>query len=216
MLEASDGRVLLGVAIGLGANVVAEALLIRDPHMRRVCTLCFVQRRTFRIARWSVSSLVLALLSGFGLTAPVLIAIALFTVTAATDFECRTLPPDWFIYGAVVAGVLAHGLSGGLDGLATAAATQAMCFALTTISVLVLRNTDPGDIKAMMQFGAACGSLSVMLVTVLGQAAVSAAVVSVAWLFTRRIPRHLPLATLMWAGLVLVPLMSRVVDQLAA
>lgn len=202
-LESSHTLVILGLGMGLAANLAAEAFLAHDAHMRLPFASLDRRQRAARLARWGVLCVALAMLAWLGTPLHTLVLIALLGITAATDAECRVLPPDAFVYGAAAAGVLAHGFASGLPALADAAIAQAMCFSLTTLSVLLFRNTDPGDIKAMMQFGAACGSLPAVFSAVMGQALVAAVLVAFAFVIARRVPRQLPLATLAWAGLVL-------------
>lgn len=194
---------VVALVLGLAAGATADWLLASDPLMRAAIDhdghRALHVRRLVRCLAAIVALLVLAFA---GWPVPRLVAAGLMTVTAATDFECRILPPDAFVYGAAAAGCAATLAAGGAPGLVDAVATQAVCFALTTLSVLLFRATDPGDIKAMMQFGAACGSMPSLAQAVLAQAAVSAVAVLALRVRTGRWPARLPLATLAWAGLV--------------
>lgn len=132
---------------------------------------------------------------------PRLILFALLTLPAITDLETRYLPPDTYTYSAVLVSLATHAYLAGFDGFTAALLAEILCFVVATLSVVMLRATDPGDIKVMMQFGAASGSLDVVVTALLCQSLLLLIGALGYWLYRRRWPRSLPLASLLWAGL---------------
>ena len=152
----------LGIAVGLGmlANLLTEYFLSDDLQLPFFRLESAGQR--FRIVRWGI---VLVGMLGLGLaqiSLSGLLIMALLTVTAATDLETKFLPPDRFVYGSTVFGVLSAWFTHGSMGLRDAVIAQGFCFAVVTLGVALFNVCDSGDIKLAMQFGAACGSLALI------------------------------------------------------
>ena len=210
-------RTALGLLLGVGSNLLADYFLRTEAAKTSVFTH-FGKRRL----RWVVCILANALV-GVMVTSPFFIVVfALFSVTAATDFETRLLPADVFIYGCVVASLFMGYLSRGVLGFRDVLVTQAICFGITTLSVAIFGFMDSGDIKMAMQFGAACGSLFNLYLGLLAMFVVGLAMLGVVLLITmRRVDRHtgaikhasqfhVPVATWAWLGLVMLPVILKV------
>jgi hypothetical protein len=104
----------------------------------------------------------LILVGATGVSPIRLLLVALFGVSASTDLETCYLPPDWFVYGATVAGCVGGYALGGVSGLRDAVVAQAVCFTVMMYGILLAGVADSGDIKLLMQYGAACGALPVV------------------------------------------------------
>ena len=154
------------------ANLVAEVLLTFDLH--QPIHALSRHARALRLVRWLLCTVALGWmgLNGgnaiSGGDATQLIAFMLFSISAATDLETKTLPPDAFLYGATLAGIGLHYWANGWAGLRHAVIAQAVCFSIITLCVAFLNLCDSGDIKLAMQFGAACGSLFALGIAVIG------------------------------------------------
>ena len=186
------------IVIGLLSNVAADLILAW--RYRSSFSLDSATRKRVRMLRWVIAIAGLCLGHVFGLAPLQLVVLSLLSVTAGTDFEHLRLPPGAFLYAATVAGVCAAYWLYGLPGLQHALLAQAVWFALMTLSVMLLRRTAGGDIKVMMQYGAACGSLSISLIGMLLASAIMIPISLIYWLHHRRpIPRT-PLAPLVWLG----------------
>jgi hypothetical protein len=146
---------------------------------------------------------------------------ALFSISAATDFELSLLPPDWFLYGSVIVAMALATMAGGWPALRDVAVTQAFCFVVVTLGVAFLNLCDSGDIKLAMQFGALCGSLAAVATGALGIWVVAVFVVVVtafhgAWrgparlAVQRAIQQRPPQGPLMWAGFLIAMWVMRV------
>jgi hypothetical protein len=148
-----------------------------------------------------------------------LLALALMTVTASTDLECRLLPPAWFIDASVVASVLLAGFARSFDAGLDAAITQGMCFSVGVFIALWGHGRaaamDPGDIRTLMQMGAVAGSFAGILFAVTGIAIVGSLVVLIGLALRRRV-HTVPLATLAWCGLVMMPIMLALFPNVVA
>jgi hypothetical protein len=116
-----------------------------------------------RMSRWAVCSLGFGLLGCFNPSVLPLIAFTLFSVTAATDLETRRIPPDWFTYGSVLVLSALAWMAGGVPGLRDVIVAQTLCFVGMVLAVVLARAASPGDIKVLMQYGATCGSLPVVM-----------------------------------------------------
>jgi hypothetical protein len=159
--------VLLSLAIGIGANGIAEVLLALE--MQLPFHSLDRSRRRLRMLRWAICVLGFGLLGLVNPSVVALIALALFSVTAATDFETRRIPPDWFTYGSVVVLCGLGFAVGGLSGFRDVVVAQALCFAVMVLAVVLARAASPGDIKVLMQYGAACGSLPAVIVGLIAE-----------------------------------------------
>jgi hypothetical protein len=97
-------------------------------------------------------------------------------------------------------------LDAGLD----AAIAQGMCFSVGVFIALWgngrAATMDPGDIRTLMQMGAVAGSFAGILLAVTGIAIVGLVIVLVS-LALRRCAHAMPLATLAWCGLAMMPIM---------
>lgn len=148
-----------------------------------------------------------------------LLALAWMTVTASTDLECRILPPAWFIDGSVVASVLLAGFVRGLDAGLDAAIAQGLCFSVGVFIALWgygrAAAMDPGDIRTLMQMGAVAGSFAGILCAVTGIAIIGLAIVLIGLALRRRV-HTVPLATLAWCGLVMMPIMLALFPHVVA
>jgi len=229
--EAITGAIpgaIIGLVLGLIANLVSEAFLTFDPVMHLPMQRLLPRQRQLRLLRWVIAFFGLGIVGAapqtgrgtFGVFGASnthdmrmpwdrLIAITLMTVTASTDFECRLLPPGWFIYSAVIFGVISPVFRAGISGVIDSAVVQALCFGLGVLFALLGqgRSTrmDPGDIRALQQLGSAAGSLSLLWIVVLGFSALYL-VVHGAFTVARRKLTAIPLATVVWSGLIVMPL----------
>jgi hypothetical protein len=189
---------VLPVIAGLLANLAVDLILAR--RYRSSFALDTPARKTVRILRWIIAIFGLCLAHAVGLASLQILVIGLLTVTAGTDVEHLRLPPSPFIYAATLAGVLTAYWVNGVAGLQHAIVAQAVWFALMTLSVMLLRRTAGGDIKVVMQYGAACGSLSISFIGMLLASSVMIPFSLIYWLRHHRpIPRT-PLAPLVWLG----------------
>jgi len=190
----------ISLILSAGINQTANYYYWHDPILRSA-------PRLVKVPTWlryvGVAGLMIlfAYLDPTTITIPRLILFALFTLPALTDFETRYLPPDTYTYSAVLSSLALQTCVNGIDGLTQALLAETLCFVLATLSVITLRATDPGDIKVMMQFGAACGTLNTVFWALLSQSLLLLVLALGYWLFRRRWLRALPLATLLWAGL---------------
>jgi hypothetical protein len=195
--------------LGVGANALAELILVRELRLSW-SSLDWAARR-LRIIRWVAVLAGHGALSGFDVGDLAQINAALFAVMAATDLESRMIPPDWMTYGAVVLACAFGYAHGGVSGLRDVVVAQALCFAAMLIAVLFFNAADAGDIKVLMQFGAACGSLAAVGVGVIAETVVRAVVLLVAFArFGRPAARlRLPHAPFAWVGLLVALLVWR-------
>jgi hypothetical protein len=154
--------VLLSLGVGIGSNGIAEALLAFE--MRLPFRSLDRSQRRLRVLRWVICITGFGLLGFFNPSVVALIALASFSVTAATDFETRRIPPDWFTYGSVLVLCGLGFAVGGLSGFRDVVVAQALCFVAMVLAVVLARAASPGDIKVLMQYGASCGSLPVVMV----------------------------------------------------
>ncbi len=191
---------LIPLAIGLLANLVADAILAT--RYRGSFALDTPLRNLKRWLRWGIS--LFGLWAAHMLCGPRSIAqlalLGLLTITAATDFEHLRLPPSWFMYAATVAGVFVATQSLGVEGFVQSVGTQAIWFALMTLTVMLLRRTAGGDIKVMMQYGALCGTVANSLIGMLAASAVMIPISLVYALIHRRSIGRTPLAPLAWGS----------------
>jgi hypothetical protein len=208
---------VLGLCLGLAANGLADIFLARDSLLRRPYSALTSHQRLVRFVRWFVSTLALVICAWLNVAVDRLVAIALMTVTASTDFDCRLLPPAWYIDLSVVTSVLLAGLSRGLDAGIDAAIAQGLCFSIGVFIALwnprhAVAGMDPGDIRTLMQMGATAGSFPGILLTVMGIAIVGLLITLIGFLMRRRV-HAVPLATLAWCGLVLMPITLAVLQD---
>lgn len=164
MIESSSAFliVLPSLALGIVANGLAEVLLAFE--MRLPFRLLDRSRRRLRVLRWAICIMGFGFLGIVNPSSVALIALALFSVTAATDFETHRIPPDWFTYGSVLVLCGLGFAVGGLSGFRDVVVAQAVCFAAMVLAVVLARAASPGDIKVLMQYGASCGSLPAVMV----------------------------------------------------
>jgi hypothetical protein len=158
---------VFALGLSLSANVGAEVLLAME--MRRPYRSLDHHQRILRVARWVACSMGFLLLGCFNASVIVLIAFALFSVTAATDLETCRIPPDGFTYGSVLILIALAFVAGGLPKLRDVVVAQAMCFLVMVLAVTFARAASPGDIKVLMQYGATCGSLPVVMAGLLAE-----------------------------------------------
>lgn len=178
---------LAGALIGLAANLAAEGFLSLE--MKLPYSTLTGRQRVTRMIRWMViaggCAAVAALQGEGGLWRAVV--FGLFSVTAATDLETTLIPPDWFTWGATVAGALAGLAEGGLPGLRQAIIAQAVCFAVMTLAVVLFAAAAPGDIKLAAQYGAAAGALGAVAIAFVAEWVIRALLVAGAFaVFSRR------------------------------
>jgi hypothetical protein len=204
-----NGSVLLGVGLGLAANGLTDGFLSLDPLLRRPFATLTRPQRTVRYLRWIISTLALAMCGWMNVAPDRLLALGLMTVTASTDLECRLLPAACFIDTSVVACVLLAGLARGLDAGLDAVIAQGLCFSVGVFIALWghgrAATMDPGDIRTLMQMGAVAGSFAGILLAVTGITIVGLVIVLIG-LALRRHVHAMPLATLAWCGLVMMPI----------
>ncbi|NJM39254.1 MAG: hypothetical protein HC853_00070 [Anaerolineae bacterium] len=155
------GSVGIYLLLGFLANFVAD--LVLRWRYGPLSKLDSRTKRFKRIGRWIAVVLVMLGLALTNVSLRYAIPIALLSVTAATDFELRRLPWDWFMYGSVVVGLLVAYLFGGTEDLSQAIIAQAVLYAFITFAVVVIGQTRGGDIKVAMQYGAACANLGMAL-----------------------------------------------------
>ena len=213
--EAITGAIpgaIIGLVLGLIANLVSEAFLTLDPMMHLPVQRLLPRQRQLRLLRWVMAFVGLGIVGAsntHGMPWDRLIAITLMTVTASTDFECRLLPPGWFIYSAVIFGVISPVFRAGISGVIDSAVVQALCFGLGVLFALLSRGRsttmDPGDIRALQQLGSAAGSLPLLWIVVFGFSALYL-VMHGAFTVARRKLTAIPLATVVWSGLIVMPL----------
>lgn len=158
----------LAVAAGLAlfANMLAEYFLSDD--LEQPYTKLDPVHQRFRLLRWAGVLVGMLLLSAIRIHWSTLLVIALLTVSASTDFETKLLPPDHFVYGSTVLGVMSAWFTHEPIGLRDAVIAQAFCFAAVTLGVALFNLCDSGDIKLAMQFGAACASLPMVAFAAFG------------------------------------------------
>jgi hypothetical protein len=145
------------LVLGLAVNAMAEAFLTID--LRRPVTQLVGWPRHLRLARWLLIFIVFGATGAAELSLMQCIPLTLFAVSASTDLECKTLPPDWFTLLALLAGLFAAYGVVGVAGLRAALLAQAVCFALWALGIAFFNLCAAGDIKLAAQFGAACGSV---------------------------------------------------------
>jgi len=202
---------IAGLIIGTLANLVAELFLALD--MSKPFQGLHSKEIRLRCLRWISCLLGCGVISGLGLPISVVLLFGLFSVSAATDFETSVLPPDGFIYGAVLVSMVVGWIQSGWAGFWQVALAQAACFSVIVLAVRYLGACDSGDIKLGMQFGAMCGSLPG---TVIGglvfwlAACLAIAVAAVTFMvqarslrvMTRVLALQLPLGPLLWWGVL--------------
>ena len=198
----SFSPVMVYAMLGLAANVFAD-LVIR----LRYAALAKLDSRPKQIKRWIrwlVILIVMIVLALTGISFQYALPFALLSVTAATDFEQRRIPWDWFLYGSVLVGLLMAYLYAGLDGLSHAIIAQAVLYAFITFAVVVIGQTRGGDIKIAMQYGSVCANLSLALNgMLLASIIVMVPLTLISLATTRRMPKHAPLASYMWVSVLL-------------
>jgi hypothetical protein len=208
---------LLCGMFGLWSNTISELLLSID--LKQPLGYLDPTHRRRRIVRWVVCVVGFLLVGLFHPSVPRLLLLEMFSVSASTDFETSFLPPDWFVYGSTLAGLAVGFFDGGVAGLRDAVVAQAVCFAMMVFAVLLANAADSGDIKLLMQYGAACGSLSAVGIGIAVEfvARVGILVVVFFWLYLRcrntrlafstsaktRMP-HGPIAWIGLAGMLMI------------
>ena len=134
-----------------------------------ILTEVFVHQivRSFGVSRINMRSLVrwvavfggLLVLAFLHLPFMQLVFVGLFAVSAGTDFETTYLPPDWYVYGCTALNIGVAYLSG-VEAFRAVVVTQALCFGLA-VFLAYLGAWAGGDVKLLMQYGAAAGSLPI-------------------------------------------------------
>ena len=200
-------QVALTVLIGLVANLTAVFVLAT--RYRTSFQLGTSARKIKRGMRWVVSVAGLVIASMLGLTLLQIFVLGLLTVTAATDFEHQRLPPSWFLYTATIIGVIAATFTAGWIGLRNAVIAQAIWFALMTLTVMLLRRTAGGDIKVVMQYGAACGNLPISILGMLIASGIMLPISLGYWLIYHRSIQRTPLAPLTWIGAIIALILAK-------
>jgi hypothetical protein len=202
----SPETLILPALVSLLANLTADRILAT--RYRISFTLDTTDRRVVRALRWLLTTLGLVAATLAGLSLWQLVVLGLLAVSAGTDLEHLRLPPSAYIYTATVIGVVAAFLQTGWDGAREAIVAQTVWFALMTLTVMLLRRTAGGDIKLMMQYGAACGNLPLSLIGMIIASGVMIPISLIYWLrFRRAIPRT-PLAPLAWLGALVALLLE--------
>lgn len=196
-------ELLIPLLLAIAANCAAEWLLARELALpwQRLSRPAHM----LRLLRW------LSIMAGHAAvallhpSAIVQVNLALFSVTAATDLESRRIPPDAFTYCAVALACALDWASGGAFGLRDVIVAQALCFAAMVLAVMFFNAADAGDVKVLMHFGAACGSLTVVGAGIVVETALRVLVLLVALGLRGRpaLRLRLPHAPFAWAGLVL-------------
>lgn len=95
----------------LCANLIAEVMLahsLQQPWARLSAT-----QRHMRQLRWVLCSAGCLVLGIQQVLIGQQIVFGLFSVSAATDFETKLLPPDWYLYGSVIIGIAIYGVVNG-------------------------------------------------------------------------------------------------------
>jgi hypothetical protein len=209
---------LLALGLSIVTNGIAEWLLTVE--MRLPFRTLDHRRQRLRAVRWMVCTAGFGLASFCSPSVIALIALALFSVTAATDFETHRIPPDWFTYGAVILLSALGFVPGGLLGFRDVVVAQALCFVAMVLSVVLAHAASPGDIKVLMQYGASCGSLPAVVVGLIAETALRLGIVTCLVMqvlrmkdnrrgaLSRGLHVRLPHAPVAWFG-VLVALMAR-------
>jgi Flp pilus assembly protein protease CpaA len=210
-------KLIWGIVMGVMSNVLADVYLRQAPHITTSNLSHANNTRRLRQTTCLLTNVGVSLLTGsFGFC----VVFAAFSVTAATDFEQRWLPPNSFMFASVIASIGLGYLASGFWGMRDVLVTQAICFALATLSVALFGHMDSGDIKVAMQFGAACGSLINLYMGLLSMLGIGVLVLGIAF-FTMRLrthhsdqPRaslaslHVPVATWAWLGLLTFPALT--------
>ncbi len=160
-------HVAFAFVLGLLANSLAEIFLAID--LKRPFADLPSPCKTLRIARWCICCIGLVALRLFNPSPLALIALALFSVTAATDLETKRIPPDWFSYGCVVLLCAMGFATGGMAGLRDGVVAQAMCFVAMVFAIVFARAASPGDVKVLMHYGATCGTLPAVGVGIIAE-----------------------------------------------
>ena len=198
-------------ALALTANLLASWFIRRDQSITAPANqdeLCS------RVLRWCACAGGLAALAVWGLPLHTLFVLALFSVSAAADYETHLIPPDAYVFGCVLLNVLLAGVVDGASALRETVVAQAFCFAIVTLGVALFGLCESGDIKLAMQFGAACGSLPMVMLSAAGIWLAAVGLALVTFLFVlrfRSVRRALRIATsfrppqgpLMWCGLLI-------------
>ena len=117
-------RIGPALLLSLLANMLAD-LVLRSRYASSF-RLDTPRKRGLRVGRWVVCLAGLVTVTLFSPSTSHLILLALLSVPAATDFEHRRLPWDWFLYGSVLVGVGLAWLDHGWDGLSHALIAQAV------------------------------------------------------------------------------------------
>jgi len=200
------------------ANGVAEFILAFDiglPYARLT-----PKSQLIRLFRWLASSMGCILLGVGQVPVGYQLLFALFSISAATDFETKTLPPDAFLFSAVIVGVIVHGSLNQGPSLQQAILAQAFCFAVVTLGVALFNICDSGDIKLAMQFGAASGSLPHVLfgtgvvwlvacAVILVATAIQLHEVGLKAALRSATTLHPPQGPLLWCGLLVAYMVAR-------
>ena len=194
-------RLGLVLLLGVLANVFADLVLrLRYTSSFRLDTQ---RKRMLRLGRWIVCLVGLIAVALFSPSSSHLILLALLSVSAATDFEHRRLPWDWFLYGSVLVGIGLAWLDHGWDGFSHALIAQAVLYGFVTMTVVVFGATAGGDIKVAMQYGSACGHLGRALNGMLMASVLMIPLSLISLMLYRRLPRYAPLASYVWVAALL-------------
>ncbi len=195
---------VLALAFGLAANVMADVIL--RVRYRTTFVLDTATKRMKHRLRWVAcfAALLMAALA-LHMTALRLLLLALFSVTAATDFEHKRLPWDWFLYGSTALGIVVGFWESGPTGFRDAVIAQAIFFGMMTLTVVISGSAAGGDIKMMMQYGAASGHIVLAMAgLLLGTLACWVPLRLFQFFATAsRKSQPLPLTVPMWVGLLL-------------
>jgi hypothetical protein len=168
----------LAVLSGVLANIICDEFLA---DLGQTWGSLNQRKLWLRLGRW------LAMIAGcvvaLGTSDPTeaharMIGVALFGVVAGCDLESSHVPPDWYTIGGTVGMVCAWGLAGGVKRMGDAALAQAFCYGIMVFGITVFRVAAGGDIKLMMQYGAALGAIPAV-----GWAFAIEWVVRVVWMF---------------------------------
>lgn len=202
----------LFVMLGLLSNVMTELFLACE--LKRPFTVLDHVHKRIRLIRWVICMAGFLLIGLFHLSPIKLPLLALFSVSAATDFETTYLPPDWFVYGSTAAGLLAGYVTGGIGGLRDVVVAQAVCFAMMVFAVLLANAADSGDVKLLMQYGATCGSLVAVGIGITTEVVVRVGLLiavfaatlvakrNVSFAFSRAVGIRAPHGPIAWIGLL--------------
>ena len=195
------GFALASFALAILANLLA------DPFLKRIQTeFGYTGNMPLRRLRWMCVATALPILAALHIPFSALIAVALLSITAATDLESSYLPPDAFTLGSTIICLMLSFVQSGWLGLRDAVVAQAICFAVMVFVVTFTSACDSGDIKLAMQFGAAAGSLTNVFVGVMAMWLTMMLLLVIQFVRSRSVTSlsrlRLPLGPIAWAGLV--------------